>query len=113
MDANANGDQRTGALAKLAKVRAKMAWSLSVLLLILLAGSTYLMSFGADIAAMPISNASNINVGIAYSSAITVISACVTATYAFWANRVLDPLIKQATMDRESSIESTDLGLKG
>ncbi len=100
MSGNDRSDNSASALAQLVRVRARMIWSLSASLFLLFLGSVYLMTVGTDLAETPIGTGSAINVGIVYTSALTIISACVTAFYAIWANRTLDPLIASANDER-------------
>ena len=87
---------------KLVVRRAKMIWSITGILILILLGNLYLMSLGSSIGNAPIHEGSVITVVVAYSIFVIFSGAFAAAFYVWWANRELDPLINEVTLDIET-----------
>ncbi len=80
---------------KLVKMRARMVWSLSALLVLALSGNLYLMSSGAELGARRFTSDGVVTFALAYSFALILLGAVIAGFYVVWANKKLDPLMKQ------------------
>jgi len=87
---------------KLVNCRAKMIWSLSVFLVLILFGNLFLMSVGSDIGNATLREDGVITVLVAYSAFVISTGALSAAFYVWWANTKLDPLIRDVLHDIET-----------
>jgi len=86
-------------LQKLVARRARMIWSLSGVLLLVLAGNLYLMSGGAELGGQTFGKDGVITLVVAYSVFVIFFGAGCAGFYVWWANKNLDPLIEDVKRD--------------
>ena len=84
----ANSDDFT----RLVRLRKRVTRSLVFGLLLVFAGNIYLMSFGIEIGAAPISRDSVITYAMVYSVFLVFSGAAAAIFYAWWANSHLDQI---------------------
>lgn len=88
-----------GDFKMLVRKRARMVWSLSVFLVLVLAGNLYLMSSGAELGSRTLSSGGVVTIALAYSVFVIFIGAAMAAFYVWWANKYIDPLMAQVRAD--------------
>ena len=80
---------------QLIKERDTLAWTLTVLVLIIYFGFILLVAFAPGILTQPISATSVIPVGMLVGVGVIVASVVLTGIYVYRANNTFDPLISQ------------------
>ena len=100
MSSSDNPDNLPLLVEQLAKRRRRMIWGLSAVLSLILILSIYLMTIGSQLAAQPIVEGSSVTVAIMFGGAVVIVGSAITAFYVLWANRTIDPLVKQANFAR-------------
>lgn len=75
---------------KLVKLRAKMVWSLTIALLLVLAGNIYLMSAGSELGSRQVVSTSPTTIVLVYSILVIILGAFCCIFYVWWANKYLD-----------------------
>lgn len=89
---------------KLIRLRRKVIWGMSIILVLALFFNLYLMSYGSELGATTIGEGAVFTVLVAYSISVILIGALSAIFYVWWANRHLDPLIKQVNHDIQKGI---------
>ena len=80
---------------RLIKERDKLAWTLTVLVLIIYFGFILLVAFAPGFLTQPISATSVIPVGMLFGVGVIVASVVLTGIYVYKANSTFDPLIEE------------------
>ena len=101
MTSSENPENLPSLVEQLTKRRRRMIWSLSAVLSLILVLCIYLMTIGSQFAAQPIAIGSSVTIAIMFGGSVVIIGSAITAFYVVWANRNIDPLIKQANLMRQ------------
>jgi len=91
--------QRDPKYHQLVKERDTLAWTLTVLVLVIYFGFVLLVAFAPDMLTRPISATSVIPVGMLVGVGVIVASIVLTGIYVWRANNTFDPLILQIMQD--------------
>jgi len=84
---------------ELVKQRDVLAWTLTVLVLVIYYGFILLVAFAGDFLTQPISSTSVIPIGVPIGVGVILSSIVLTAIYVYRANETFDPLIREIIQD--------------
>jgi len=84
---------------ELVKQRDVLAWTLTVLVLVIYYGFILLVAFAGGFLAEPISSTSVIPIGVPIGVGVILSSVVLTGIYVYRANQVFDPLIREIIQD--------------
>ena len=84
---------------ELVKQRDILAWTLTVLVLVIYYGFILLVAFAGDFLTQPISSTSVIPIGVPVGVGVILSSIVLTAIYVYRANQTFDPLIREIIQD--------------
>ena len=80
---------------ELVKQRDVLAWTLTILVLVIYYGFILLVAFAGDFLTQPISSTSVIPIGVPVGVGVILASILLTAIYVYRANQTFDPLIRE------------------
>jgi uncharacterized membrane protein (DUF485 family) len=94
-DLSAGKIQNNPKYHKLVKERDILAWTLTVLVLVIYYGFILLVAFAGNFLTKPISDTSVIPIGVPIGVGVILASVVLTGIYVYRANRTFDPLIRE------------------
>jgi len=96
---SANKIQKDPKYHQLVKERDVLAWTLTVLVLVIYFGFILLVAFAPGFLTKPISSTSVIPIGMLFGVGVILSSILLTGIYVYRANSTFDPLIAQIIQD--------------
>jgi uncharacterized membrane protein (DUF485 family) len=87
--------QRNPKYHRLVKQRDALAWTLSILVLVMYFGFILMVAFAPGFLTKPISADSVIPIGMPIGVAVILVSCLLTGIYVYRANQIFDPLIAE------------------
>ena len=87
---------------KLVRIRSRFVWTLTAILISVLAGNIYLMSLGSELGSQKIDDDSPMTIVLVYSLVSIFFSGACCIFYAWWANKYLDSMVVEIRYDVEN-----------
>lgn len=91
---------------KLVRIRSRLVWTLTSILLLVLVGNIYLMSLGGELGSQKLFDDNPITFALVYSLFVIFFASVCCVFYAWWANKYLDSVIEEIMQDVEKITEN-------